>query len=1092
MNPLQKDVSDRTFSYTPGSPIVTGSPTVDMVLAMLLQGANLPPPSGPGKSVFDAYRQRQRSYDMMKVMKQSFGTSLILQKMGGMNTDSTPGAIMSMLFGKPDGIMDSSLMRGLSGGNPVRAGMGLMTDVTGITKNMMYGTGPGRIAPEEVKGLMDRAYETYYKTKTLSQTDIDTFSKKRSDRLLNNEKFKAELSAYEEGGQINFTKLREAAKKMVNVDRKNLSEAMIEALKEDTAISGLKTRIGEQIIERTKPSAMRGFELQDLTKSMTMFADLNMMNRLKGTVPGQSGEATVMQNIPGVLRAITDLTGSTTAEEATKELNAFLGNSKFDIGDAKQAESVTMLARNFKAAAQTAGISIEAIMGILADTKALASSHPALRYQGGLSQAKIAIRALSEASAMTATLGSDWTRKSGGQAAVQQAVVSSVHEENVSPMALQAKAYVGYIANRQDLTEAQKKERYASLETHLKDQGSMAHTAIGWSKFLSKEAGVLGLTDTALGQYTMSPAAQQHGVEVAAELEDQFSSFGDFNSAFSTGIESKLIGAGAGKPGVSGTDNMRAFMAELGDASKTGRSDRELVLQYYGHNRRVQEALLMGPKAEAYMTSLRRHALNQNPEYRKAKDISDSVRKSFANQDEQMSRKAKFHGRFLNEILQEVISGSSGGWDRYKENLTDGAPQQNVEAILNAERSNQNFKTVDSLTKAFEARHGGADKTKAEAMLSDAGLDADQVKELMAERDFGTKDRFQQLFDLGEKGINISQIIDAKKNNIDIDGVSRPELVKAYETLTKSGMIRPGNDEDLKNYGKRKLNADTLASISVSRSVGAVGEITRADVVKDLSKITGDEITATLKKLSPAKRGEYAGYLEMLGVQEHKLGDYTKDSLGDLEKVIRTGMADSELTASLTKEGFLENGILKTDVLRNALKGNKTSLKLKSKLSRSGFAQFEDKGKIAGLQNVMALLDDPETTPEIQKFFEGKVIDNIKGEDITSEAVRKQLIQKGFGEITKDGKFELFNNPLKQALIHDTARTKLSGAHELTPFIEKLKRDSHMAAAEMKAKNSEAITSEAFKKMVEQLGTAAPQIATAIDQLNTYLKGLGQ
>lgn len=485
--PLDKNIQFSQFALGSGT-VQTGNPLIDMALAMLV-GNRFSPMPGQGQSILDSYLMRERSRDYMSLMRKGFGSSMMAQHLGGVsgiNTDGFMGGMLAMGAGMT-GLMDNSLIQGMNGGNPVRALMGLKANMTGMT----MGQGFGRVTNADndtvwaaYKGMQDQLFHT----RTITANDLAAQQKEQNAKLFGNmsQASRNRLGKYISGADSTSSFDYDAFSKDVEnqtgkwqprIDELNKIE---KRTKEETAeleklqkikddyfkdteeaiaatdhVMGFRGKIGQKMLTHTDQEFLRGYHIQDFTKAQTMALDLGMTSISKSLRDDSSvslkdkagiAGANFARHAGGALRAVSDFTGAETADEAMQQLNMLMGNSKVNLGTDEGAKEAEQLVRRFKASARSAGIGIDAVMGILNEVKELSAAHPELRYSGGLGALETSMKSLNATSALTASMGGDWTRQQGGQANVSHMMTQIHAEARMDDATKEIKGIVGLLA----------------------------------------------------------------------------------------------------------------------------------------------------------------------------------------------------------------------------------------------------------------------------------------------------------------------------------------------------------------------------------------------------------------------------------------------------------------------------------------------------------------------------------------------------------------------------------------------------------------------------------------------------------------------
>lgn len=542
----------------------TGNPAIDMAM-MTAMGRNIGarPIPGSNQGIFDAYQMRERNMQFLQSSQAAFGNNLLFQKLGGVNQSSLMFQGASMLARDPDSIIWKGIAP-LIGGNPVRAQMGLFANLSGQAMGAF-----GRldnIGVSSTTDMMNDLYGHFYNQRAVSGADI---AKQRSTALttgqsilrgrgdlmgqfqsgLNNrgefEKFRGEQSALIQlteglGSIKDKSKLDEFGKSIIDAltsqDSKEkikrqwgeaLSAGATEGIKKLGALSvgnfnslsdaGLASLRMSDLAGKTTPTSInlqntRGFKLEDFTEFFTGSADFRLMK--KGEV--NKNFNSFLQGAPGVMDAARGLFGNDkSGNQLASEINNLLGASFYDLADQSSSKKLEDLQRNIKAAAKTAGISVEAILGIIDQGKQLAAMHPQLQYLGGGAISGMATRSVAEASAMSAYFGNDYVRRMGGNVGLTQVAMTGSIQAASQPLTLQ-------LAALDDLASQRNNEgARRAIADYAAGRGDLPLTSSGYIQFLNRYSRMMGTSVYNTATYAQSAkGAQARGLANNPELAE--------------------------------------------------------------------------------------------------------------------------------------------------------------------------------------------------------------------------------------------------------------------------------------------------------------------------------------------------------------------------------------------------------------------------------------------------------------------------------------------------------------------------------------------------------------------------------------------
>lgn len=1055
MNNFGKDRDLSRFTYSPNVPgIVTGNPVIDMILSMLIGGPGVNPVPGQGQGIYDAYMQRERSRTFLKFMQQGFGQSMVMQKMGGLNTQGSLGSILSMMAGQPDGIMDSKILRAFNGGNPVKALMGLNANMTGQTMGMAFGSNTNA-SEGEVKALFQAAQNQLYEQRRISTDDIAKVRGVSSKELMkkisgdpNTEKFFSEFIATGKDGtkSFDFQKFKGKAKEYAEKVRESADSAIIEAYDEALSrsenVSSIEKQLGRGIANRVNAKAMRGFQLDDLTKTATMAMDLGMLydpeTRFDQGASSSTKKAGVLgekyfANAGRVLRSVADMTGAGDAQTAMGELNSMLGNSAVNLGDEKQSIEVENLMRRFKGAAKAAGVSIEAVMGILNTTKALASQHSSLQYQGGMATMETTIKSINAATAMASTMGPDWVRRNGGTLGLQNSVTQTLAENKDEPIVKSMASWASAINQSSRLTPEQKEAALAMLSSSAKDMNTF--TPAGFDRLNEKMANILGVSKTQALGIAESRIGQQAGMEFLAErqrmgkdlgLEEAASTMSvtEFVNAASIAIEDDGFDArwSDGSP-MSKDQRIQSFMDDIGRGERLQTS-----AQKYGLDRSpLLNEWLGGETTESqrFIRNLEMNAARRNPEYQRAYAVQQSLTNQYAKESARMAEKmAKLQSPFMDTLVQEFVSGNfGGGIDKISDIFMTDASRQRTTSILESVKTLSSEKTSDAFMNTFMELRGGMGVSDAQL---EKNLDAAYITDpatrerIKKQRGAMSKEGMDNLSSVSKK-LTMSQILQAAKSwkgsKAEQLGMTKKDVLAAAKFLGDTGL---SDTNIIKNYGNQKFT-DVLDKIPMGEALSETARIAGADLIKDI-ETTGDR--------------QFEDY--MAALQERKDGE--SDEAHTAKQKTRQEILDALNTFGLVKDGDIDTA--------GAMKA------------------IRDGGALGGMS--------------VDEIIAGAKANSLGN-------VEDSLVDKGIASRDKSGNLVVDRSKLEEQAKKDAAAKLLSREKILADGAEGVNQAMSEAEKGKKAAQSE-LQTELLKGIKEALGTSAQGIASALSETNNILR----
>ena len=1042
------DLTQMQFYYN-NLGISTGDSRADMFLNMAAAGMNIIPPTRPGQSVYDAYLQRQRSKDFVNVMKQSFGSSLLLQRAGGFNTQSTLGSIVSMIAGNPDGLIDNPIVRAFNGGNPVKAQMGLMANITGMTSAMGYGQ-PANITAEQSNDIMQQAYSSLFKSKTIGPSDVDELRRKSSTNLISNlsEVNKQKLAPYIHGDLVDYDRIGEAAQGA----GKELTDILVKALNQKDEIDAVNRRVGTKIYQRTNVEAMRGFEIQDFTKSYAMALDLGLYTPKKGAAPGQT-EGDFFKHAGGVLAAVRDLTGASTGGEAMEHLNSLFGNSTFNMGDADQAKEATMLIRNFKAAARAAGISISSVMGILSETRALASQHPELQYMGGQEQMQMAIRAVTSSVALSTAMGQDWVRKQGGQKEVARQVTAETMASATSPTTLRLQALAATV-NESQLDQKTKDAAIQQIMDYANNPNSNFFPG-GEYDIFKKMAAVTGQTVPQLYAGVESMTAKQAGVEFNTALKKQgrvgFDLAGE-NEIYSSFKRNMIMFGSMGKEMrdangnvISPEERFRLFEQDRANAGTTGRTWQQDLMKY-GYDKLPIIDEYYSPATERgrlNIIAIQKHSLKTLPAYAESTARMEIIRKKYAEREENLSIHSKIQGDFMGSVAQMLLDGSFGeGIAKVRDTLSTPEAQQRLDAIATDRQHMGSQGTLGSFLTALYQLHGGdaaiTDEKVLRKNLEGEGLSPSEITTRLAARKAIDKKQFEAL---DQSSLTLGQIEDAatkyEGSAAQTAGTSQEQIMAWHNLLRTTNLL------DAKQLGiyKGSTFASARTGLGNALAVNRIGSLTYRSTKKEADEILKskfDEGIAGIK--NPEEIKSLHKLLDAAHLIDYKEGDLISDSLDKLVPDINTGMyTDPEMLTALMKEGAISTDpatgrtTVDKEKLRKIYKSDGAE-DFKHLSERKGFAKFKHGAEEGIDYSSLDVLTEDSKDPDTQKVREWFK----KNSPATLEDIESHKEQIGQGQEAADAANKVTGDAINNKLLTDLSGMLGTNSDKLVGALEKI------------------------------------------------------
>ncbi|WP_394999305.1 hypothetical protein, partial [Acinetobacter sp.] len=594
---FNKNPANSQMTFAPNVPnISTGNPMIDQIVSLLLSGSGVAPRPLPGQSVMDSYLARQRSMDMLGSMRTGFANQLVAQKLGGIDPNNGFGSLVSTFLGTPDGITNSPIMRAFNGGNPVRAQMSLMANMTGM--NNFMGTGRiGNASARDVNNVMGGFTDSLFDTKQITPADVIKqrgYSSQAAMGYLNEDSDR--LARWKKKGFVNKDGTFDVQK--LEMEQKNKSDGKAselnkfaaheveEVLKKFDPLKELKKKQGQTIPTKFNFEKSAGYELEDLTSSYTDAQSVGLYNHrltseqaklnayaAHGITPDQyndpawtTANASKMQaahddagkstasafadNAPYALRATSDLTGAKTAKEATEHMNrlfsisgtdsegnAFVKGSVMNLGDQGDAQFAEKLQRDVKSVARNAGTSVETMLGIIDQAKNLAAAYPGLSSMGGIGVTANALKVFQNAQIIAGSMGSDQVRREGGHVQVAQKQQALDAENRAEPISKGIVALYGHIAASGDYSPEEKTKMFGQLSDWEQNGRGTGQDNNDRIARLAKAMGVSGGVVSATMRNQFSRDAGYERMETLTRMGKEQEISGDAGS----GIKANMI-----------------------------------------------------------------------------------------------------------------------------------------------------------------------------------------------------------------------------------------------------------------------------------------------------------------------------------------------------------------------------------------------------------------------------------------------------------------------------------------------------------------------------------------------------------------------
>jgi len=1095
---INKSPALNQMSFSPNMPsISTGDPLIDQVISMLLMGSNLAPRPHGGQSQFEAFQQRQRSFGFLETMRTSFGNQNAFQKLGGM--DPKTAQLLAMFAGRPDGPMDSGIMRAINGGNPVAAAMGLHAGMTGMTSTMGFGQA-GNVTPKEVSRMMESLYNTMFETRKYAKADVQDatarINSETQQRVMGSKQSKTALSDFIKKGadgkeffdNTEFDKVRKETADFTKNLKKGITEEALKEYKKVMAIrdpiAGLDAKIGTIVTGKMKFEETRGWQQQDFTKSYMMAMDMGMYQADKYQKGGDKGLGHWMKNSAGLLRATADITGAETGEEAQRQMGDLFGgttvqgnsigetwtrgNSSIDIGSNADTGNATKLLRDFKGASNAAGVGMDAVMEINRTVKAMASKYSTTQGMGGMGSMHETIAVIQQTQAMSAAMGQDWVRKQGGTAALSKEIASNRSENENEEVSKNSYAMLYAIDNDNSMTAEQKEKGKAIIvdaKNHpekfsgpsgVMDLADDVGAAVGRTGFQMNSISQDASMRTAGFKAVTEGKISQGGKVISGDLGDdiavgQTATQMDNNDSFN--IQAALDN---GVP-ITGKDGKR--LTTVDEVLEERRNRFANIRESHEDPSKIMASLgLTGKQYEDWDQSTadgRRSVMNytkwqqqtRNPHYRKNLELQQTLTKQYSKQSEEYSKRfAKFQAKPLDVLMQSFINGQ---WKTGAQGLLDeiSTPElhKRAESMMNATNSMNELGTTDSMVNAFNEANGGAtglSEDQVRKNLATEGRSQSEINQAVFKRGvFGADGAVDNITDVS-KQLTMNQILASSDNYANSaakeKGISEEAVNRAAKTLRGSGLT---TDDYVKAYGNTKLDKKQLSRLLTHNDVKAFGSMFEKDSMQQLDTQAGAAIRASLHDESDdegkAQSSELRRAFRVAGLGEYQDADFKDNKQVDaVADKLKERSIDADTWSEMNQQFGDDTGDINYDAMRKG--ANNLSQKAKDALKAKGMITTDKDGKVTGFDS--------------DKIRQGRIQDIAK-EKITEE-----------------------NSPIGNAL---------KSRQDLVDEVKKQKEA-------LTGGNADGAMSDTLKQLTSILTTSSTGITDALAQLTSALNNVSQ
>ena len=156
----------------------------------------------------------------------------------------------------------------------------------------------------------------------------------------------------------------------------------------------------------------RGFNIEDFTSAFTAAADMRLIGGKGSPVEKMEG---FMQNSGGAMSAARSVFGDNlSGGQLVGKISDLLGSKAQNLTSQEGSAEVEKMLRDVKSTARVAGISIDALLGVIDAAKDVARSNPRLRQMSSAAITDMSLKALSTTAGMAGAMNAAEYRASGG------------------------------------------------------------------------------------------------------------------------------------------------------------------------------------------------------------------------------------------------------------------------------------------------------------------------------------------------------------------------------------------------------------------------------------------------------------------------------------------------------------------------------------------------------------------------------------------------------------------------------------------------------------------------------------------------------
>lgn len=563
----------------------------------------------------------------------------------------------------------------------------------------------------------------------------------------------------------------------------------------------------------------RGFKIEDFTSAFYKAGEQRLMGGNKNESMADK-MYNFSKNAGGAMDAARSLFGNgLSGSEYMQKISDMLGSSAKNLGSEDGASAVEDMLRKAKATARVAGMSVEAMLGIIESAKDIARNNPQLQYMNSAATADMTMKAVSTAASMGAAMRPEDYRKAGGAQGLTSQLVTSTQAYLSSGLG-GSKAALMAMATQTDDKGNETPESKALKERISKaDASEMNGIMMDVAKLKNMSPGELysAISNPLLQQEALSDESISSSLEAGAQET--------IEKSFDNGLQ-RYTG---------GEMSVASLKEKYLEMQKKGPVDLQKFLMTEVYSK------LSGPEAQEFVKQYKPHIQKMLVESGMSEEQKNKIYKAVEEQAAAAKQLSKdFAGRNAPIITQAIDAIAKG------ENTEDTA--QALAGIF-ATKNSDSERTKMAMEEARKGGMGiaaiaaseGSDIDKAKDMASEinkvqAARRIRRAEELGGGSDAEAK-AASEIRDVTEEGIkNMAstlqastastakeareQLADLRKQAADPEQAKRmsPEakrMLEAYDMAENAGMLRHDSSWNRLRAGKvRNVGAAVLETVN--------------------------------------------------------------------------------------------------------------------------------------------------------------------------------------------------------------------------------------------------------------------------------------